>query len=175
MSRAIASILIISALISGCVAQPPVDTSSQYAASVVAPPPVGEWFDQLDAVDAMDSSEVVTQLEKVDKTAGANQLFYYGALKQKLPDYGAWTVARDAFQNLQDNQTLTREQRQLAGILREYNQNRINGYSRYNKLLNERIDLQEGLSQAEDEKRQLEQKIQALTELETAISTRQEE
>jgi hypothetical protein len=136
---------------------------------------VGDWLDQLDAVEEMDPPEVTRQLEKVDKSAGANQLFYFGALNQRLQDYGAWTVARDTFQTLQEDQSLATPQRQLAGILRRYNQNRINGYSRYSTLLNEQAALRESLKRAESERQQLEKKIQALTELETAISTRQED
>lgn len=136
---------------------------------------VEDWLDQLEAVEEMDPPEVVRQLEIVDKSASVDQLFYFGALNQRLQDYGAWTVARDTFQMIQKNQSLHTQQRQLAGILRLYNQSRINGYSRYNTLLNEQTALRESLTRSEREKQQLEQKIRALTELETAISTRQED
>lgn len=136
---------------------------------------MGDWLDQLDGLAEMDTPEVRRQLAIVDKSASVNQLFYFGALNQQLHEYGAWTVARDAFQALQENQSLPIQQRQLAGILRRYNQLRINAYSRYNTLRNEQSALKESLGQAESEKQQLEQKIQALTEVETAISTRQED
>jgi hypothetical protein len=162
-------------MLSGCVVQPSVDSSKGEVTTIVSKSSIEQWLDQLDAVEEMDTPEVMQQLEKVDKSAGGTQLFYYGALNQRLQNYGAWTVARDTFQMLQENQSLPRDQRQLAGLLRQYNQSRINGYSRYNTLLDEQTGLRERLSRTENEKRQLEQKIQALTELETAISTRQED
>lgn len=175
MPRAITSLLLFAAVLSGCVAQPPVETTQQNTTAVVTLPAIEQWLDQLAAVETMDTPEVMEQLGKVDKTAGASQLFYFGILNQRLQSYGAWTVARDAFQKLQENEALPKQQRQLAGVLRQYNQSRINGHSRYDASLKEQTELRESLSRAEDEKRQLEQKIQALTELETAISTRQEE
>jgi DNA repair exonuclease SbcCD ATPase subunit len=175
MSRALTSILLGAAILSGCVAQPPVDTSAEKTTSVISRSPIDDWLDQLNAVENMSPSEVMQQLEAVDKTANDDQLFYYGALNQTLQSYGAWTVARDTFQLLQEKQTLPKEQRQLANLLRQYNQSRINGHSRYNTLLDEQTELRERLSRAENEKRQLEEKIEALTELETAISTRQED
>lgn len=175
MPRALAAILLGASILCGCVAQPPVESSRQDTASVISTPSVEEWLDQLETVGTMDTAEVMKQLEIVDKTAGSSELFYFGVLNQQLQNYGAWTVARDTFQSLQENQALSKQQRQLAGILRVYNQSRINGQFRYTTLLNEQTALQEGLSKAEAEKRQLEIKIQALTELETAISTRQED
>ncbi len=175
LSRAVAALGLGVVLLSGCASRPPVEASGQHADSVVSAPSVTQWLDQLDTVDAMDMPAVRKQLEQIDKTASADQLFMYGALNQRLQDYDAWAVARDAFQNLQENEILPKELRQLAGILRQYNQSRINGHARYRKALDERTELQAGLQQAEAEKIELEQKIRALTELETAISTRQEE
>lgn len=175
MSSALAAILVGIALLSGCVAQPPVESTKQDTENVISAPTVEQWLDQLEEVESMDTTEVMRQLELIDKTTSASQLFYYGILNQRLQNYGAWTVARDAFQQLQEDQTLTKQQRQLAAVLREYNQSRINGHARYATLLKEQSALQDGLNQAETEKRQLEQKIQALTELETTISTRQED
>jgi hypothetical protein len=175
MSRALVPILLSSALLWGCVAQPPVNPSAQDSERTSSSSELGDWLNQLDRVEEMDPPEVRRQLESVDKSASVNQLFYFGALNQRLHEYGAWTVARDAFQTLQENQSLPMQQRQLAGVLRRYNQHRINAYSRYNTLRSEQSALRESLSQAESEKQQLEQKIQALTEVETAISTRQED
>lgn len=175
MPRALASILIGAVMLTGCVAQPPIDTSRQDVTSTIRSPSVEEWLDQLGAVEAMKPAEVQDALEVVDKTASESELFYYGALNQRLQSYGAWTNARDAFQSLEENKSLPNPQRQLARLLRQYNQSRINSHSRYSRLLEEQTELQEGLTQAQNEKRGLEEKIQALTKLETAISTRQED
>lgn len=123
----------------------------------------------------MDTAEVTERLAQVDKPAGSDELFYYGLLNQELQAYGAWTVARDTFQSLQENEALPKDLRQLAGIFRQYNQSRINGYVRQQELAGQTTELQENLGRVENEKRQLEQKIQAITALEAAISTRKEE
>ena len=70
---------------------------------------------------------------------------------------------------------MTTEQRQLTGILLAYNQNRINWYQRQSELLVENAELEKQLQQAEEDKVLLEQKIQALTDLEADISTRKEQ
>lgn len=175
MPRAIACLLIAFALLSGCTGQRPVETPRQDSQELVKPPSVEQWLDQMAQVEEMETPRIMEQLKTIDKNAGTSQLFYFGVLNQQLQNYGAWTVARDTFQQLQETETLPIPQRQLANILREYNQSRINAHSRYSALLIEQEELRRGISQAEVEKRQLEQKIQALTEVETAISTRREE
>ena len=59
--------------------------------------------------------------------------------------------------------------------MRQFNQLRINAYVRQLELESNAITLRQQLVSAEAEKTQLQQKIQALTELETFISTRKEE
>jgi len=138
-------------------------------------PSVKQWLKLQQEVEAMDETEVMSRLAEADKSDGARQLYYSGVLNQRLQDYGAWTVARDAFQKLQENEQLPIPQRQLASIFRQYNQNRINSYQRYNTLHEEYTQLQRELEQAEKDKELLEQKIQALTEVEATISIRKEE
>ena len=123
----------------------------------------------------MDTDEVVDQLVRLNKPEGIDQLYYYGLLNQQLQTHGAWAQARDSFRELQQQEGLTTEQRQLAGILLVYNQNRINWYQRQSELLVQNADLKKQLHEAEDEKILLEQKIQALTDLEADISTRKEQ
>ena len=60
-------------------------------------------------------------------------------------------------------------------MLESYNQNRINWYQRQGELVKQRSQLEEQLDEAEQEKALLEQKIQALTDLEAVISTRKEQ
>ena len=123
----------------------------------------------------MDTDEVVEQLVRLNKPEGIDQLYYYGLLNQQLQTQGAWVQARDSFRELQQKEGLTSEQRQLAGILLVYNQNRINWYQRQSELLKRHAEMQEQLQQAEQDKLLLEQKIQALTDLEAVISTRKEQ
>ena len=96
-------------------------------------------------------------------------------VNQQLVTYGAWVQARDAFRLLREDEELSEEQRQLVAILQAYNQTRINWYQRQSELLNRHAELQQQLDEAEQDKLVLEQKIQALTDLEAAISTRKEQ
>ena len=123
----------------------------------------------------MSTEEVVAKLIRVNEPEGAGQLFYYGLLNQQLQTFDAWAQARDTFRQLHENEELTAEQRQLAGILQSYNQNRINWYQRQGELLKQNAELKQQLSDAEQDKLLLEQKIQALTDLEAVISTRKEQ
>ncbi|MEZ5571750.1 MAG: hypothetical protein R3E64_06970 [Halioglobus sp.] len=175
MSRALISLLLLLLVLTGCTTQPPAESTGEDTANVILFPSVEQWLNLQQEVEAMDIAEVTSRLAVADKSDGVRQLYYYGVLNQRLPTYGAWTVARDAFQKLQENENLPNAQRQLASIFRQYNQNRINSYQRYNNLLTEKTQTQDALSQAEQEKKLLEQKIQALTDVEAAISTRKEE
>ena len=138
-------------------------------------PSVEQWLNLQREVEAMDIAEVKRRLDTADKSDSVRQLYYRGVLYQRLPEYGAWTVARDAFQKLQENEQLPPPQRQLAGILRQYNQTRINNYQRYSALLASRNETEQHLGQAVHDKELLEQKIRTLTEVEAAISTRRED
>lgn len=175
MSRTLILLLSILALSGGCAVQPPVQTAEIPVSDVASYNTVEEWLDLQADVAALGTAEVTSRLATVDKSADSGQLYYFGVLNQQLKTYGAWTVARDTFQMLQENQSLSQEQRQLAGILRQFNQNRINSFSRQRDLLSEKSKLQQQLTTTEKEKQQLAQKIQALTELETALSIRRQE
>jgi len=175
MPRAIACILFIASTLCGCAVQAPIEAPRPDTADTAASDTLGQWLDQIQEVNAMDSTEVARQLHGVDKATGTGPLFYFALLNQRTQSYGAWTVARDAFQALEEDEEIPMQQRQLAAVLRQYTQYRINAYARYNALLGEQSKLQQELEDAAQDKRQLEQKIKALTELETAISTRQED
>ena len=62
----------------------------------------------------------------------------------------------------------------MAAILEEYNQSRINWHQRYIELQQENKLLLQQLDDTQQEKLLLEQKIQAVTDLEAEISTRKE-
>ena len=123
----------------------------------------------------MTGEQAGARLATVDPLASSADLFYYGLLKQQLQAYESWTEARDAFRALREEDGLTIEQRQLAGILEAYNQRRINWHQQYTELQAQYATMEEALAEAEQEKALLEQKIQALTDLETVISDRKEE
>lgn len=173
MSRSLTILLLALLLLSGCAMAPSSGTTD--AAPAPTPSPVDSWLDLYAQVSIMDIPEVLDTLVKLQRPEGTDQLFYYGLLNQQLQTYGAWTQARDTFQKIQENEQLTPEQQQLASILRQYNQNRINWYVRQRDLLNQHAELDAQMAEAREENRQLQQKIQALTELETVISTRKEE
>jgi alkylhydroperoxidase/carboxymuconolactone decarboxylase family protein YurZ len=134
-----------------------------------------DWLEKEQTVAAMESGEVVAQLVKTGKPGGPEELFYFGLLNQKLKTYASWTQARDAFRDISRNPTLTSEQRQLATILMLYNQSRINWYLEYREVQADFAALQGELDAAQQENGLLQQKIQAITDLETSISTRREQ
>ncbi|MFT4517641.1 MAG: hypothetical protein ACI9JM_000018 [Halioglobus sp.] len=174
MPRALILMLLVSSLLGGCVTQSPVSIAAAQP-EIQQYPSVSEWLDLQHDVEHLSTDQAVARLVKVGKPDSVGQWFHYGLLNQQLASYGAWTHARDAFQKVQETEALDFEQKQLAGILRQYNQNRINWYLRQSDLLNEQAELQLALRTAREEKGLLEQKIQALTDLEAVISTRREE
>jgi len=178
MSRSTASlaIAIALALLTGCANFPPAQVVDNTATECsITYPTVQQWLNLQQDVAGMTSEEIIAKLVREDKPEGPGQLFYYGLLNQQLQTYDAWAKARDAFQQLHEDEELAAEQRQLAGILQEYNQNRINWYQRQAELLKQHTALKQELGDAEQDKLLLEQKIQALTDLEAVISTRKEQ
>ena len=175
MSRSLTSLLLALAILAGCVVSPPVQVVENSTADVVTYSSVQQWLNLQEEVAGLSEEEVIEKLVRVNKPEGIGQLFYYGLLNQQLQTDGAWAQARDTFRQLQQDEELTVEQRQLVGILQEYNQNRLNWYQRQGELLVQNAELQKQLTAAEQDKLLLEQKIQALTDLEAAISTRKEE
>ena len=174
MCRPLVSAVLGLVILSGCVVSPPVVEQAAPAEAVFYSS-VQHWLKLQHEVAAMRIEEISVELADLDKQGAAGDLFYYGLLNQQLQTNTAWVQARDAFRALRENDELTVEQQQLAGILEVYNQNRINWYQRQSDLLVDNSRLQQQLQEAEQDKLLLEQKIQALTELEADISTRREE
>ena len=166
---------IILPLLAGCVAAPPPTVVAPASPQTIPYSGVQQWLNLRQDVSVMSTEEVVEKLVRVNSPEGEGQMFYYGLLNQQLQTHGAWVNARDTFRELQQNEDLSTEQRQLANLLQEYNQNRINWYQRQSELLVQNADLKKQLHEAEEEKILLEQKIQALTDLEADISTRKEQ
>jgi hypothetical protein len=173
MLRALASAGLALALLVGC-ASPPPPVVEQPTPEIINYSSVQEWLSLQQKVTAMAGDEIVTRLAAMEETHEAYGRFYQGLLHQQLQTNDAWSQARDIFRALHQDETLTEEQRQLTRILQEYNQNRINWYQRQSELLVENARLQQQLGTAEKERNLLEQKIQALADLEAVISTRKE-
>lgn len=122
----------------------------------------------------MSIEEVDQQLTELGKPKGTQQLFYFGLLNQQLDAFTKWTQARDVFRQLDEDTSLDEEQRSLAAILERYNQSRINWYLQRRQLLENNETLQAELDSSREENKLLEQKLKAITDLETSISTRME-
>ncbi len=133
------------------------------------------WLDMGQQISAMDTEQVVEQLVLLGKPEGPDAQYRFGLLNQKLKTYASWVQARDAFRVVVEDPTVTREQRQLAAVLLQYNQSRINWYLEYRKVQEELAGTQSDLAATREENALLQQKIQAITELETSISTRKEQ
>ena len=174
MSRSLASLLLALA-IAGCTVSPPAQVVEKTAPEIITYSSMQRWLNLQQDVAGLTTEEVVAELVQVNKPEGADQLFYYGLLNQQLMTYGAWAQARDTFRVLREDKELAEVQRQLVTILQEYNQTRINWYQRQSELLNRNAELQQQLREAEQDKLVLQQKIQALTDLEAVISTRKEQ
>jgi hypothetical protein len=178
MSRSLALVALVLAILAGCAASPPTPPTPVVAATppeITAYLALHQWLNLQQQVAALGTEEAVAELVSLGKPEDIAQLYYYGLLNQQLQTYGGWTQARDTFRELHLDEELLLEQRQLAGILQQYNQNRINWYQRQSELLKQHSELQQQLDQAEQDKLLLEQKIQALTDLEAVISTRKEQ
>ena len=177
MPRTLALAVLLLTLLPGCALQPPAEEPPRKDTTlkVVEICSPQRWLAMQEEVAAMTSEEATAALAEVDPLAGAADLFYFGLLKQQLQRYAAWTEARDAFRTLQEQDGLTPEQRQMAGVLEAYNQRRINWYQRYSELQQDYDSLEQALADAEQEKALLQEQIQALTDLETVISDRKEQ
>jgi hypothetical protein len=177
MSRALLIIALCLATLAGCALLPQQGTpaSAPPDPDALAYRALRDWLDLEWEVAAMDADQVVAALVDVGKPQGPEELFHFGLLNQKLKTYASWTQARDAFREVSKNPTLTSEQRQLAAILVLYNQSRINWYLEYREVQADFAAMQAELEASQEENALLQQKIQAITDLETSISTRKEQ
>jgi hypothetical protein len=174
MLRTLISAVLALVVLPGCAVSPP-PVVEQAAPEVIYYSSVQHWLKLQHEVTAMSLEDTTEALADLQKPDNIGDLFYRGLLNQQLQTNDAWALARDAFRTLHEDDELTVEQQQLAGILEVYNQNRINWYTRQSDLLIDKSGLQQQLQEAEQEKLLLEQKIQALTKQEADISTRKEE
>jgi hypothetical protein len=179
MSRARLLAALCLAVLAGCSLVTPPDNSPAPAAApdhrVQTYRALRDWLDLEQRVAAMEADEVVAELVKLRKPVRPRELFYFGLLNQKLKTQASWVQARDAFREVSLEPAITREQRQLAAILTQYNQSRINWHAEYQSVQADFAALQEDLQAEREKNTLLEQKIQAITDLETSISTRKEQ
>lgn len=173
MSRALISPLVLALAMAACVSPEPAPIEppsppTPAAVPVASNSPLSDWLDLQAAVAKMTVEQVNAVLESMPRPEGAHHLFYFGLLHQQSATYNGWMQARDIFRQLGGDETLPEQLRQLAGILEAYNQSRINAHQRY-------AQLQQRIDELEQQKQLLDQKIQAITDLEAAMSTRKEQ
>jgi hypothetical protein len=172
MSRPLTIAAVFLVTLAGCAtpSQPTLKTTANVATSTQ----LQNWLELQREVSAMSIEEVDQQLTDMGEPKGPQQLFYFGLLNQQLDAFTKWTQARDVFRQLDEDTGLDEEQRSLAAILERYNQSRINWYLQRRQLLENNETLQAELGASREENKLLEQKIKAITDLETSISTRME-
>jgi hypothetical protein len=168
----IASILLV--VLSGCATQPEIAVEVPLAPQTCTCDQLQKWLELQDQVSNMSSEEVKQRLVRLDEPKGSWQQFYFGLLQQQLDEFVSWTQARDTFRGLAADSGLVKEQRNLVTILQRYNQTRINWYMQHRKLLADNKTTEAKLDASLEENQLLIQKIQAITEVETSISTRKE-
>lgn len=173
MSRSLTLIAVLILALTGCALLPSQQASRE--ASLAAYAALKAWLDRVQSVEAMSRKRVTARLSDMGKPKDHDELFYFGLLSQRSNAYDSWTQARDAFRELSEAPAITREQRQLASILLLYNQSRINAHLRSRKVKADCSATETDLEQVRSENDLLERKIQAITDLETSISTRKEQ
>ncbi len=165
----------LAALMTGCVSTPPPEIITVETPVKTPAPPVQRWLRWSETVSTMSPSQLTDTLEGMAEPGNANQFFYYGLLNQQSDNYDGWVAARDIFRELQENEALTRNQRRLAGLLERFNQSRINWFHSRDELRIEYETLEQQSTALQEQNTLLEQKIQAITDVEATISTRKEE
>ena len=138
-------------------------------------PTLNKWLNRQEQVAGLTPEQVEEELHERPRPEEVPELFEFGLLNHYSQRYEDWIKARDAFRILNTDESLSRGQRQMAALMEAYNQQRINSYQRQEQLSAENDDLQRQLADAELRKAELEEKIQALTELEANISTRKDQ
>tara|TARA_R110002110_G_scaffold91264_1_gene237358 strand:+ start:8414 stop:8938 length:525 start_codon:yes stop_codon:yes gene_type:complete len=174
MSRTVVALLCL-ALLGGCAVSTPAKVIEPQEADDVVTTSLQRWLSLQQDVSIMSEAQVSERIRALEPPVDADDVYYYGLLHQQLNTFGAMTQARDTFRTLMQQAELSASQRQLVGILQQYNQSRINGYLQLQEMQMQQQDLQAQLTAIQQEKQILKQKIQALTDLEAAISTRREQ
>lgn len=175
LTRSLALAAVLAGALVGCVSAPPPEVITIETPVKTPVPPVQRWLRWSETVSTMSPSQLSDTLEGMAEPGNANQFFYYGLLNQQSDTYDGWVAARDIFRELQEDEALTRGQRRLAGLLERFNQSRINWFHSRDELRIEYESLQQETAALQEQNTLLEQKIQAITDVEATISTRKEE
>lgn len=127
------------------------------------------WLRIADLYMELTPSQAQQRLDKIgDEEKTSLQWFRYALLNQQLNERAGWIRSRDAYRQLIVTENFGDELRGLTKLLLRYNQNMINWDARYNKV-------QIQLKESEALQQVLEEKIQAITNLEQSISSRKEQ
>lgn len=127
------------------------------------------WLRIADLYMELTPHQARQRLDKIsDKEKTSLQWFRYGLLNQQLAERAGWIRARDAFRHVLASQNLGQDVKGLVKLLLRHNQSMINWEARYSKAT---LQLQE----SENMQRVLEEKIQAITNLEQNMSSRKEQ
>jgi hypothetical protein len=184
MSRPLASLAILLALLvlASCSSGPRPQSELSHAQALNDYEELRKWLSLHRDVESMSTTQATAALRSSRKSEKPDDVFYYALLNQRIDAYGNWTLARDKFRELSTTPGLTDQQRQLVLIFERYNQTRINWYMRRelvehnNRVLkHENQALHGELATSQSERLLLQQKIQAITDLETAIIIREEQ
>lgn len=173
MSSSLIIAALVLAALAGCAtqSQPTIETPADTPTCTQ----LQNWLELQREVSAMSIEKVDEQLTTLGEPKGPQQQFYFGLLNQQLDTFTKWTQARDVFRQLTDDAGIAKEQRNLAAVLERYNQSRINWYLQRRQLVKNNETLNAKLSASIEGNALLERKIQAITDLETSISTRKEQ
>ena len=167
--------LLLVVTLTGCATQPLVILEAPDKVHTCECSKLQKWLQLQRKVSAMRTEKIESILASMGEPEGRLQLFYFALLNQQLDVYTSWTLARDTFRQLSEDVTLSRGQRDFAGVLQRYNQSRINWYLRNRQLIEDHETLKAKLRASQEENQLMEQKIQAITDVETSISTRKEQ
>jgi len=127
------------------------------------------WLRIADLYMELTPTQAQQRLDELgDEEKTTLQWYRYALLNQQLNNRAGWIRARDAFRYVLAAESLSQELYGLTKLLLKYNQNMINWDARYSKV---KIELKE----SEAMQQVLEEKIQAITNLEQSMSTRKEQ
>ena len=129
---------------------------------------LSHWLEISRQVDRMTPEQVIIALRGLGPLDSDRKRFYYGVLNQKLSRFDGWIQARDTFRKLANDNALESGISELARILLAHNQALINWHERHRHL-------QKELAESILDRELLEQKIEALADLEAVISQQKQQ
>jgi TolA-binding protein len=176
MSKKLVLLVMLLAMLPACAAQPdavpaeaaPCPDASNYSE-------LQEWLAMENRTSRLDTEQVVSELIRLGRPEGSTEVYLFGLLNQQLGTPSNWRQARNAFRQVKQDEQLTAEQRRIAAILEGYNISRLDSDKYRRDLVRDQKRLESELRAREQEIELLQQKIQAITDLEASMSTRKEQ